>query len=175
MFNGSRAQIHTGLSRASFSCLSLGQRGVSWLAMAHVQSSLRCIFHTKLTMLWTNINPTPTYIPLQGVVTYIPAVLTPTTRIKARSSGQAIKLKMIKRSRCLFCTAQSRSRWVLSFDSTHTQLTIKGQGSFSGAIKWSRSKNGPDQILIPDAGVSTAGIYVTTPCVAHQPCFINYL
>ena len=46
----------------------------------------------------------------------------------------------------------------------HLQLAIKGQGSISGAIKQSRSKNGPDQILIPVAGVSTAGIYVTTPC-----------
>ena len=38
----------------------------------------------------------------QGVVTYIPAVLTPATGIKVRTSGQAIKLEMIKRSRCLF-------------------------------------------------------------------------
>jgi hypothetical protein len=45
----------------------------------------------------------------------------------------------------------------------HPRLAIKGQGSFSGTIKRSRSKNGPDQILIPVAGVSTAGIYVTTP------------
>ena len=32
------------------------------------------------------------------------------------------------------------------------------------AIKRSRSKNGPDQILILVVGVSTAGILVTTPC-----------
>ena len=41
---------------------------------------------------------------------------------------------------------------------THHQLAIKDQGPFSGAIKRSRSKNGPDQILIPVVGVSTAGI-----------------
>jgi hypothetical protein len=34
----------------------------------------------------------------QGVVTNIPAVLTPATGIKVRSSGQAVKLEMIKRS-----------------------------------------------------------------------------
>ena len=33
-----------------------------------------------------------------GVVTYIPAVLTPATGIKVRSSGQAVKLGTIKRS-----------------------------------------------------------------------------
>ena len=39
--------------------------------------------------------------PKQGVITYmyIPAVLIPANAIKVRSSSQAIKLKMIKRSR----------------------------------------------------------------------------
>ena len=50
----------------------------------------------------------------QGVVTYIPVVLTPATGIKVRSSGQAIKLETIKQSRCSFALLKSRSRWVLS-------------------------------------------------------------
>ena len=41
----------------------------------------------------------------QGVVTFIPAVLTPTAAIKMRSIGQAEKLHAIKQSRGLFCTA----------------------------------------------------------------------
>ena len=45
---------------------------------------------------------------------HIPAVLTPATGIKVRSSGQAIKLETIKRSRCPFALLKSRSRWVLS-------------------------------------------------------------
>ena len=41
-------------------------------------------------------------LSVQGAVTYIPAVLTPATGIKVRSSGQALKLVTIKRSRRLF-------------------------------------------------------------------------
>ena len=47
----------------------------------------------------------------QGVVTYIPA---PATGIKVRSSGQAIILETIKRSRRSLALLKSRSRWVLS-------------------------------------------------------------
>ena len=66
---------------------------------------------------------------------------------------QAIKMSI--------CTAQIKVKMgpVLRLHPhpTHPRLAIKDQGSFSGAIKRSRSKNGPDQILIPVAGVSTAG------------------
>ena len=49
------------------------------------------------------------------------------------------------------------------------RLAIKGQGSLVvRVIEQSRSKNGPNQILIPVVGVSTADIYVTTPCI-KQP------
>ena len=69
--------------------------------------------------------------------------------------------------KAFICTAQIKVKMGPIFDSTHPRLAINGQGSFSGAIKRSRSKNGPDQILIPVTGVSTAGIYVTTPCWEH--------
>ena len=50
----------------------------------------------------------------QGVVTNILDVLTPATGIKVRSSGQAIKLETIKRSRRSFALLKSKSRRVLS-------------------------------------------------------------
>ena len=59
----------------------------------------------------------------------------------------------------------------------HPRLTIKGyQGSFDGAIKRSRSKNRASKILIPVAGVSTAGIiYVTTPwCACYSPSVLHF-
>jgi hypothetical protein len=98
------------------------------------------------------------------VVTYIPAVLTPGTGIKVRSGGQAVKSEMIKRSRRPFALIISRSSPLTPPTPRPLQLAIKGQDSFSSAIKRSRSKNGRDQILIPVAGVSTVGIYVITPC-----------
>ena len=91
----------------------------------------------------------------QGVVTNIlPAVLTPMTEIKQSSckigDDQAIKMSI--------CAVQMKVKMgpVLWLHPSHTpRLAIKGQGSFSGAIKQSRPKNGPDQTLIPVTGVST--------------------
>ena len=84
---------------------------------------------------------------MQGVVTYIPVVLTPATGIKVRSliSGQAVKLEMIKRSRRPFALLKSRSRWVLSFDSTHTRLAIKGRWCDQAikVQKWPQLNFGP--------------------------------
>ena len=104
------------------------------------------------------------------MVTFLSAVLMLATGIKVRSRGQAIKLEMIKRSRRPFTLLKSRSRRLLSFDSTHTSLTpIGNQGSklFSGAIKRLRSKNGPDEILIPVVGVSTPGLLCDHPLIVH--------
>ena len=59
------------------------------------------------------------------------------------------------------------------FDSTHPWLAINGQASLSGAIKQSRSKKWPRSNFDPGrgfVGVSTAGIYVTTPC-----CIASYI
>ena len=62
--------------------------------------------------------------------------------------------------------SRSRGGFVLGLRPypTHPRLAIKGQGSFNPTIKRSTSKNRPDQVLIPVTGVSTAGMYVTTPC-----------
>ena len=51
---------------------------------------------------------------------------------------------MIKRSRYLFALLKSRSRWVLSFDSTHTPPTPCWQSRVE-ALRL--SDQGPDQIL----------------------------
>ena len=89
---------------------------------------------------------------VQGVVTYnIPAVLTPATGIKVRSSDQAanLQLEMIKRSRRPFALLKSRSRWVSSFDSTHTpptpvwQSRVKRCDQAIKVQKWPRSNFDP--------------------------------
>ena len=77
---------------------------------------------------------------------------------------------MIKQSRRPFTLLKSRSRRLLSFDSTHNLPTPVGnQGSklFSGVIRRSRYKNGPDEILIPVVGVSTPGLLCDHPLIVH--------
>ena len=75
-----------------------------------------------------------------------------------RSSCEIRNDQVIKTS--VFC-AQSRSRWVLSFDSTHTPPTFGWQSRVKALLavrdQQSRSKNGPNQILIVVTGVSMAG------------------
>ena len=80
---------------------------------------------------------------IQGVVMYKPAVLTPATGIKVRSSSQAVKLGTIKRSRCSFALLKSRSRWVLSFDSTHTPPTPGWQSRVDALLAVRSSDQGP--------------------------------
>ena len=82
----------------------------------------------------------------------------------------------IKQSRHLFALLKSRSRWILSFDSTHSwQSRIKVL-----LVVQLRSKNGPDQILIPVVGVSTACRYICArdhPLSGHIPhakCVCGY-
>ena len=107
-------------------------------------------------------------IILQGVVTYIPAVLTPATGIKVGSSGQAVKLEMIKRSRCPFALLnQLRSRWVLSYDSTYTPPTSGCQSRVKALLAVWSSDQGPKMGPIKfwswlRVSTSIAGIYVTT-------------
>ena len=66
---------------------------------------------------------------------------------------------MIKMS---ICTAQIKIKMDPVFDSTHAPPTPSWQSTVktvvaSSVIKRSRSKNGPDQISIPVAGVSIVG------------------
>ena len=115
---------------------------------------------TEKSLSWTDqrLNfkwPVLQGIP-QGVVTYynIPAVLTPATGIKVRSSGQAIKLETIKRSRCSFAPLKSRSRWVLSLTPPmphppHLAVRSSDQGPKMAPIKfWSRSRVSVQQVYM---------------------------
>ena len=89
----------------------------------------------------------------------IPAVLMPVTGIKVRSSSQAVKLSDQDVRFALLNQGQDGSYPLTPHIPAHPRLVIKGQGSFSGAIKRSRSKNGRDQILIPVADVSIQQVY----------------
>ena len=53
----------------------------------------------------------------QGVVTYIPAVLTPATGIKVRSSGQAVKLGTVSSDQDvhLHCSNQARGGHIIYY------------------------------------------------------------
>ena len=75
-----------------------------------------------------------------------------------RSSGQAEKLDVIKRSRKLFRDSQS------AVDRLHP-FPVVNQGSrlFQWCDQAIKAKYKFDQILIPVAGVSTVGIGVATP------------
>ena len=95
---------------------------------------------------------------------YTPAVLTPMTGIKGRSSGQAAKL--VKRSRRPFALLKSRSRWVLSFDSTHTLPTPNWQSRVKALLAMGSSDHGPKMALIKfwsQSRVSVQQVYMWLP------------
>ena len=76
------------------------------------------------------------------MVTYIPAVLTPATGIKVRSSSQAVKVETIKRSRSSFAQLKSRVKALLAVRSSD-------RGPKMAPIKfWSQSQVSAQQIYI---------------------------
>ena len=81
--------------RQSSSCLSSTWSLISWLYRLTRNSAYT--LHVQYVR-WLCIHGLPCFP--QGVVTNTLAVLTPMTGIKVRSSGETVKLEMIKKSRC---------------------------------------------------------------------------
>ena len=105
------------------------------------------------------------FVPRQGVVTTIPAVLTPAT-------GDPVPLRTPQKVGGHLRILQIGQK-INDFSSWNQAIKKRSLFSVNQAIKGICNRQSSDQglniykadqILIPVAGVSTAGIVVTTPC-----------